>query len=118
MGRLTIKNVSSPDEVRQFAAHGHADVVDLGGQPVLLGAFEPGWTWSGDLKPVAQTESCEAPHLPNCIGPYGDPYDRWNRGRDRPGGVASIAPGHDAWVIGDEACIAVDFGGYSEYAKG
>ena len=35
-----------------------------------------------------------------------------------PGDVASIAPGHDAWVVGDEPCIAVDFGGYAQYAKG
>ena len=34
------------------------------------------------------------------------------------GDVASIAPGHDAWVMGEEPCIAVDFGGYSQYAKG
>ena len=35
-----------------------------------------------------------------------------------PGDVASIAPGHDAWVVRDEACIAVDFGGNGQYAKG
>jgi hypothetical protein len=61
MGSLAIKSTGAPEEVRQFAAHGHADVVDLGGLPVLLGTFEPGWTWSGDLKPIAQTESCEGP---------------------------------------------------------
>jgi hypothetical protein len=35
-----------------------------------------------------------------------------------PGDVASIAPNHDAWVVGDEPCIPVDFGGYAQYAKG
>jgi uncharacterized cupin superfamily protein len=34
-----------------------------------------------------------------------------------PGDFASIAPGHDAWTVGNEACIAVDFGGYAQYAK-
>ena len=34
-----------------------------------------------------------------------------------PGDVASIAPGHDAWVVGDEPCVAVDFGGYAQYAQ-
>jgi hypothetical protein len=34
-----------------------------------------------------------------------------------PGDVASIEPGHDAWVDGDEPCVAVDFGGYAQYAK-
>jgi len=31
--------------------------------------------------------------------------------------VARIEPGHDAWVIGDEPCIAVDFGASPSYAK-
>jgi len=26
-------------------------------------------------------------------------------------------PGHDAWVVGDEACVSVDFGEFGEYAK-
>jgi len=34
-----------------------------------------------------------------------------------PGDAAHIAPGHDAWTVGDEACVAVDFGGSSNYAK-
>jgi len=34
-----------------------------------------------------------------------------------PGDVARIEPGHDAWVIGDEAFIAIDFGISSAYAK-
>ena len=35
-----------------------------------------------------------------------------------PGDIASIGPGHDDWVMGEEPCIAVDFGGYTQYAKG
>lgn len=35
-----------------------------------------------------------------------------------PGDVASIEPGHDASVVSDEPCVAVDFGGYAQYAKG
>lgn len=119
MGSLTIKNVGSPEEVRQFAAHGHADVIDLAGHPVLLGTFEPGWTWSGDIKPIAQTDSCQAPHLMYCIsGRMGIRMSDGSEGEIGPGDVASIAPGHDAWVVGDEPCIAVDFGGYELYAKG
>jgi hypothetical protein len=115
---LTIKNVGSPEEVRQFAAHGHADVVDLAGHPVLLGTFEPGWTWSSDIKPIAQTDTCEAPHLMYCIsGRMGIRMSDGTEGEIGPGDVASITPGHDAWVVGDEPCIAVDFGGYSQYAK-
>ena len=34
-----------------------------------------------------------------------------------PGDLTAIEPGHDAWVVGDEACVCVDFGGYAQYAK-
>jgi hypothetical protein len=119
MGSLTIKNVGSPEEVRQFAANGHADVIDLAGHPVLYGTFEPGWKWSNDLKQIAKTDSCQAPHLMYCIsGRMGVRMDDGTEGEIGPGDVVSIAPGHDAWVVGDEPCIAVDFGGYSQYAKG
>ena len=119
MGSLTIKNVGSPEEVRQFAAHGHADVVEVGGHPVLFGTFEPGWRWSNDVKPIAKTDSCQATHLIYCIsGRMGVRMRDGTEGEVGPGDVASIEPVHDAWVTGDEPCITIDFGGYSQYAKG
>lgn len=119
MAGLTIKSTRSPEEVRQFVAHGHADVVDLGGHPVLYGTFEPGWRWSEDVKPIAMTDACQAPHLLYCIsGRMGVRMDDGTEGEIGPGDVVSIAPGHDAWTVGDEPCIAVDFGGYAQYAKG
>jgi hypothetical protein len=34
-----------------------------------------------------------------------------------PGDVFACPPGHDAWVVGDQPCVAVDFGEFGEYAK-
>jgi hypothetical protein len=34
-----------------------------------------------------------------------------------PGDIVAIQPGHDAWVVGDEPCVSVDFGGYARYAQ-
>lgn len=119
MAGLEIKNVGSPDETRPFAGHGHADVLDLDGKPVLYGTFEPGWRWSEDVKPIAGTDACQATHLLFCVsGRMGIRMDDGSEGEIGPGDVASIAPGHDAWTIGDEPCVAVDFGGYGSYAKG
>lgn len=119
MGSLTIKNAAAPEEVRQFAAHGRVDVVDLAGHSVLFGTFEPGWKWSDDVKPIAQTDSCQADHLIYCVsGRMGIRMNDGAEGEIGPGDVVSIAPGHDAWVVGDEPCISVDFGGYAQYAKG
>ncbi len=111
--------MSSPEEVRRFAAHGHADVVDLAGHTVIYGTFEPGWRWSEDVKPIAQTDSCQANHLIYCIsGRMGIRMDNGPEGEIGPGDVVSIDAGHDAWGVGDEPCISIDFGGYAQYAKG
>jgi hypothetical protein len=36
-----------------------------------------------------------------------------------PGGAYEIQPGHDAWVVGDEPCVAFEFESHAaeEYAK-
>jgi hypothetical protein len=28
-----------------------------------------------------------------------------------------MAPGPDAWVVGDEPCVVIDWQGYADYAK-
>lgn len=33
------------------------------------------------------------------------------------GDVFACPPGHDAWTVGDEPCVSVDFGEFGEYAK-
>lgn len=119
MAGLEIKSVRSPDETRPFAGKGKADVVNVGGSPALYGTFEPGWRWSEHLKPIAGTETCQANHLIYCLsGRMKIAMDDGAEGEIGPGDVASVAPGHDAWVVGDEACVIVDFGGYAQYAKG
>jgi hypothetical protein len=119
MAGLEIKNVGSPDETRPFAGHGHADVLNVDGKTVLYGTFEPGWRWSQDVKPIAGTDSCQATHLFYCVsGRMGVQMSDGTEGEVGPGDVVAIAPGHDAWVIGDEPCVSVDFGGFAGYAKG
>jgi hypothetical protein len=116
---LEIKNVTEPDETRPFAAKGNAAVVNVAGHPVLYGTFEPGWRWSEHLKPIAGTDSCQATHLLYCLsGRMRVETSSGEQGEIGPGDVAAIEPGHDAWVVGDESCVAVDFGGYAQYAKG
>jgi len=34
-----------------------------------------------------------------------------------PGDVTIVPPGHDAWVVGEEAVTGVDWSGLGEYAK-
>jgi quercetin dioxygenase-like cupin family protein len=113
-----IKSTRSPDETRPFADKGQAAVVNVDGRDIIRGTFEPGWRWSDHVKPIAKTDSCEVAHFGYVE--QGSMKVRMNDGEEfeiKAGDIVAIAPGHDAWVDGDEACIFVDFGKVSEYAK-
>ena len=56
------KSFQAPDETREFP-NGRAEVLTIGGGEVGRLVFEPGWRWSNDVKPIANTDSCEAPHF-------------------------------------------------------
>jgi hypothetical protein len=111
------KSFSKPDEVRAFP-NGRAEIVNLGGSPVGRLVFEPGWRWSNDVKPIAKTASCEAPHFQYHVsGRLGIRMDDGTEFVAVAGDLTSLPSGHDAWVIGDEPVITVDFYGSSTYAK-
>jgi quercetin dioxygenase-like cupin family protein len=119
MASMEIKSLDRPDETRPFAAKGQAAVVNIGGAAVLRGTFEPGWRWSEHVKPLAKTDSCQAAHAIYVLsGRMGIRMDDDTEGEVGPGDVLFAQPGHDAWTVGDEPCVAVDFGASAgQYAK-
>ena len=118
MAQAGKKNVKSPDETRSFT-NGKMELVSIGGGSVGYGTFEPGWKWSNDVKPIAKTEWCEAPHFLYVIsGRMGIKMKDGNELEVGPGDVLVVPPGHDGWVIGDEACVSIDWQGATNYAKG
>jgi hypothetical protein len=118
MAGLEMKTFDAPDETRPFADKGGAKVVNIGGGSVLYGTFEPGWRWSEHVKPLAGTDSCQSPHLLYILsGRMKVVMDDGTEGEVGPNSVVRIEPGHDAWVVGDEACTSVDFGPSPTYAQ-
>jgi uncharacterized cupin superfamily protein len=118
MASMEVKNFDSPDETRQFEGKGHADVLKIAGKVIGKGTFEPGWKWSNNVKPIAQTDSCQVAHLMYVIsGRMRIHMDDGSQSEVGPGDVGAIPPGHDAEIIGDEPCVAVDFGEFGEYAE-
>ena len=109
MPRLQFKSFDSPDERRPLPKGG-ADVVSLGDTTVGRARFEPGWRWSTDLKPLAGTDSCMHHHLGFSIsGVLRVVMDDGQTLDIPPGSAYEMPPGHDAWVVGDEAWETVEW---------
>jgi hypothetical protein len=116
MASLEVKRLNKPDETRTFEK-GKAELVKLGGATIGRLRLEPGWKWSTHLKPIAKTRSCEAPHFQYHLS--GVIHIVMDDGTERdigPGEVSLVPPGHDAWVVGNQAVEVVDFQGLVDYA--
>jgi len=113
MAQLIGKRFESPDEVREFTeGTGRVELVDLNGHAVGRGTFEPGWRWSQNVKPIAGTGSCQVDHIGYVL--EGRMALKMDDGTERefgPGDTFHMPPGHDAWIVGDETCVLLDFGG-------
>ncbi|MFJ2839619.1 cupin domain-containing protein [Nocardia sp. MH4] len=119
MSALTRKNFDAPEETRPFEQDkGRLDLVNLDSGPVGRAVFEPGWRWSLHVKPIAGTDSCQAPHMGYCLsGRMVVVMDDGEQQEFGPGDLMLVPPGHDAWVVGDEACVMLDWQGVADYAK-
>jgi hypothetical protein len=118
MADAELKRFEAPDEVREFA-NGRLELVTIGGVTIGRAVFEPGWRWATSVQPIAGTKSCEAPHFQYHVS--GVLRVRMDNGQEldcRPGDVSLLPSGHDAWVVGDEPVVVVDFQGMAEYASG
>lgn len=115
--RAEHKNFARPDEVREFPK-GRLELVKVGGATVGRAIFEPGWRWADSIQPIAHTESCEAPHFQYHVsGRLKIKMDDGTELECGPGDVSLLPSGHDAWVVGDEPAVVVDFQGMVDYAK-
>ncbi len=111
------RSFEAPDETRQFP-NGQAQILMIGDSEVGRLVFQPGWRWSTDVQPIAGTGSCEAPHFQYHVsGRLGIRMDDGTEFVAGPGDVTSLPSGHDAWVVGEEPVVVVDWYGASNYAK-
>ena len=117
MTRMEVKTFNAPDEVRNFEK-GKLDLLKIGGAVVGRGVFQPGWRWSTSVKPIAETNSCEAPHFQYHVsGVLHVVMDDRTEKDCKAGDISLLPPGHDAWVVGNEPVVVVDFQGMIDYAK-
>jgi quercetin dioxygenase-like cupin family protein len=116
---LIRKSLDAPEEVRRFEGDsGQLELVNLEAGPVGRATFKPGWKWSEHVKPIAGTGSCQAAH--SCYflaGRMKVVMDDGEAIEYGPGDFAIMPPGHDAWIVGDEPCVVIDWQGFADYAK-
>lgn len=118
MAGVETKNMDTPDEVRS-PDKTRVDVVTVGSSEVGRLTLQPGWRWSECIKPVVGTDSCQAEHLGYSIsGRMHVEHEDGTTVEIGPGEAYVIAPGHDAWVLGDEEFVGVEFKSAATYAKG
>lgn len=112
-----IVSFDRPKDVRQFPL-GRLELVEIGGATVGRAVFEPGWRWSTSVQPLAKTPSCEAPHFQyHVAGVLRVLMDDGSQFDCRPGDVSLLPSGHDAWTVGDEPAVVVDFQGMLDFAR-
>ncbi len=115
--KMEVKSLNSPDEVRAFDK-GKLELINIGGATIGRAVFEPGWRWSTSVKPLVNTKSCEAPHFQYHIsGTLKIVMDDGTEKECKAGDVSLLPSGHDAWVVGNEPVVVVDFQGMVDYAK-
>ncbi|WP_344497643.1 cupin domain-containing protein [Streptomyces enissocaesilis] len=119
MASLVSRSFDSSDETRPFEdSKGRLDVITTDRGPVGRAVFEPGWRWTEHVKPIAGTDSCQAAHVGYVVsGRMKVVMDGGESIEIGPGDLVSVAPGHDAWVLGDEPCVFLDWVGFGDYAS-
>ena len=119
MAGVQLLDFDSPDETRE-PEKTRVDVVRLGDTTAARFAFEPGWKWSECVKPVVGTDSCQVRHVGVVqSGRLAVSHEDGSEAEVGPGEAYVIEPGHDAWVVGDERFVALEFESRSaeEYAR-
>jgi class 3 adenylate cyclase len=109
--------MANPDEVRSFN-NGRIDLYSLDDIDIGRTVFQPGWRWSNDVKPIAGTAFCQYHHVGIVLS--GTLHVEMEDGLSleiHADSAYEIPPGHDAWVVGDDPWITIDFAGMRSYAR-
>jgi hypothetical protein len=109
VGGITKKSFAQADE-RRTPDKTTLEVVDLGSTKTARITLQPGWRWSECIKPVVNTDSCQARHLGTVVtGTLHVRHDNGDESDISAGDAYVIEPGHDAWVTGAEPFVAFEF---------
>jgi quercetin dioxygenase-like cupin family protein len=113
---VILKRFEHSDELRTFEK-GEFEIIQIGGMTLGRATYEPGWKWSVHVGKALGAKSCQVEHVGIVVS------GRATAGMDdgkviemKPGDVFYIPPGHDSWVVGDEAYVSLHLLGAEKYA--
>ncbi len=107
MAKIISKNLDTPDKTWTFLDGSRRSVITLGSVAIGRGEYLPGWQWSKHVGPMAGKESQS--HIGFIIS--GKMVIKDSDGKEMtvgPNEGFEVGLGHDAWVLGNESCIAMD----------
>jgi class 3 adenylate cyclase len=111
------KRFERPDDTVTFE-RGRVHIVTVGSMTIGHEVAEPGWRWSEHVKPIVGTEWCEFHHAMYVLTGRMRVQMREGGITDiGAGDVVDVPPGHDAWVVGDEAVTSIDLQGVVGWAR-
>lgn len=112
------QDFASPDEVRTFEK-GRLELIHTPAGDIGRMVLTPGWRWSEHVAPIVGTDLCQQTHFGYQVS--GRLRIQMADGRTfdaLPGQIGSVTPGHDAWVLGEEDAVLLDWLGAADYARG
>jgi hypothetical protein len=118
MAGIERQNIAEPDDTVAYGDDGTSAKVTLGyggfgigsESTIWLSTLRPGWSWQRNIKPGVPFESCPLHHREYVIsGRIRYVLDDGTTVEASAGDHLLIDPGHQAEVIGDEACVLLDW---------
>ena len=111
MGSIRRKSFEDPDGLRELPLL-TVSLARIGSHTIGRGVAQAGWHWSKHLAPAMRTDSCPVHHVQVLLsGHFAVRMDDGEEVAFQPGDVMDIPPGHDAWVVGDDPAVLIDFAG-------
>lgn len=109
MGRIERKSISEPDEVRELPGI-TLSLLRVGSLGLGYATVQPGFRWSTHLRKETDEPLCQIHHVQLLLsGRFAVEMDDGEYVEIGPNEIFDVPPGHDAWVLGDEPAVLLDF---------